>query len=190
MGLGYHSYAPWTSTNACWVSLVFFFPSRAAAGCFDVGNRPKPRVTVTRNCTGNFSTVRDIQSSSWLSKISLKLNDKYVSRKQTHLLPWIAKPKSKTQKSFPSGIQMTLSHYASYSSTRFSFSARGGGRGTPYNSLYGKTPPERGTFLSGFRVVYERVEILLVEVYKRVGKYVIWVCESSQRAEQINFMAL
>ena len=48
-----------------------------------------------------------------------------------------------------------------------------GGRGTPYNSLYGKTPPERGTFFSGFRVVYERVEILLVEVYKRVGKYVI-----------------
>ena len=38
--------------------------------------------------------------------------------------------------------------------------------GTPYDGLYGEAPPERGTF---FRLqVYERVGILLVEVYKRV----------------------
>ena len=43
---------------------------------------------------------------------------------------------------------------------------RGGG-GTPYDGLYGKAPPERGTF---FRLqVYERVGISLVEAYKRVG---------------------
>ena len=34
------------------------------------------------------------------------------------------------------------------------------------------------------------VGILLVEVYERVGKSVIWVCERVQRAEQMNFMAL
>ena len=28
--------------------------------------------------------------------------------------------------------------------------------------------------------VYERVGILLVEVYKRVGKFVTWVCERAQ----------
>ena len=39
---------------------------------------------------------------------------------------------------------------------------------------YGEAPPERGTF---FRLqVYERVGILLAEVYERVGKSVIWVC--------------
>ena len=45
------------------------------------------------------------------------------------------------------------------------------GWGTPYNALYWEAPPERGTF---FRLqVYARVGILLVEVYKRVGKSVI-----------------
>ena len=48
----------------------------------------------------------------------------------------------------------------------------GGGGG---GDLYGKAPPERGTF---FKLqVYERVGILLVEVYERVGESVIWVCE-------------
>ena len=52
--------------------------------------------------------------------------------------------------------------------------------GTPYDGLYGKAPPERGTF---FRLqVYERVGISLVEVYKRVGKSVIWVCERAQKS--------
>ena len=46
-----------------------------------------------------------------------------------------------------------------------------GGRGSPYNGLYGEAPPERGTF---FRLqVYKRVGISQVEVYKRVGKSVI-----------------
>ena len=40
-----------------------------------------------------------------------------------------------------------------------------GGRGTPYNGLYGEAPPERGTF---FRLrVYKRVGISQFEVYKR-----------------------
>ena len=47
----------------------------------------------------------------------------------------------------------------------------GGGTGTPHNGLYGEAPPEKGTF---FRLQeYKRVEILLVEVYERVGKSVI-----------------
>ena len=63
----------------------------------------------------------------------------------------------------------------------------GGGR-TPSNSLYEEGPPERGTF---FRLqVYDRVEILLFEVYGRVGRSVIWVCERAQRAEQMNFIAV
>ena len=42
-----------------------------------------------------------------------------------------------------------------------------GGRETPFDSLYGEAPPERGTL---FRLkVYERVGILLVDVYIRVG---------------------
>ena len=59
---------------------------------------------------------------------------------------------------------------------------------TPFNGLNGEAAHERGTF---FRLqVYESVGILLVVVYERVGKSVIWVCERAQRAEQVNFMAL
>ena len=47
------------------------------------------------------------------------------------------------------------------------------GGNTPYDGLYGEAPPERGIFIR-----YETVGILLVEVYKRVRKYVFWVCES------------
>ena len=55
----------------------------------------------------------------------------------------------------------------------------GGEGGTTYDGLYREAPPERGIF---FRLqVYERVGILLVEVYKRVGKSVIWVCEGAQK---------
>ena len=56
---------------------------------------------------------------------------------------------------------------------------RGGGEGRGgEDSLYGEAPPKRGIV---FRLrVYERVEILLVEVYKWVGKSVIWVCERAQ----------
>ena len=47
----------------------------------------------------------------------------------------------------------------------------GEGAGTRHNGLYGEAPPEKGTF---FRLQeYKRVEILLVEVYERVGKSVI-----------------
>jgi len=62
------------------------------------------------------------------------------------------------------------------------YSARqwqGWGVGTPYYGLYREALPERGTF---FRLqVYERVGILLDEVYKRVGKSVIWVCKGAQK---------
>ena len=54
--------------------------------------------------------------------------------------------------------------------------------GTPYNGLYREAPPERGIFF-GLQV-YERVGILLVEVYKRIRKYVIWVCERVQRTNR------
>ena len=49
--------------------------------------------------------------------------------------------------------------------------------GTPYNDgQYGKAPPERGT---SFRhQVYERLGILLVEVYERIGRSVISVCKT------------
>ena len=54
-----------------------------------------------------------------------------------------------------------------------------GGGVTPYNGLYGEAPPKRGTFSR--LQVYERKDILLVEVYERVGNSVIWVCERAQR---------
>ena len=48
---------------------------------------------------------------------------------------------------------------------------------TPYND--GEALPERVIF---FRLqVYDRVGILLVELYKRVGKSVIRVCERTQK---------
>ena len=51
--------------------------------------------------------------------------------------------------------------------------------GTPYVGLYGEAPPEMGIF---FRLqAYKRVGISLVEVYKMVGKSVIWVCERAQK---------
>ena len=62
------------------------------------------------------------------------------------------------------------------------------GGGTPYDGLYVEAPPERGIF---FRPrVYDRRGISLVEVYKRVGKSVIWVSERAQKGQQMNFMAL
>ena len=52
----------------------------------------------------------------------------------------------------------------------------------------GGAPLERGIF---FRLqVYERVRIALVEVFKRVGKSVLWVRERAQKGYQMNFMAL
>ena len=54
---------------------------------------------------------------------------------------------------------------------------------TPYNGLYGEAPPERGIFSR--LQVYERVGILLGEVYKRVGKSVIRVCERTQKGYRL-----
>ena len=64
------------------------------------------------------------------------------------------------------------------------------GRGgvTPCKVLYGEARPKGVPF---FRLlVYERLGILFVEVFKRAGKSVIWVCETAQRAEQVDFMTL
>ena len=62
-----------------------------------------------------------------------------------------------------------------------------GEEGTPYNGLYGDTPPEMGYFFR--RQVYERVAILLVEVQE--GKSVIQVEKRPKRAiKQIHFMAV
>ena len=47
----------------------------------------------------------------------------------------------------------------------------------------------RGVSFSGFRYM-KGLGISLVEVYKRAGKSVIWVCERAQKGQQINFMAL
>jgi len=41
-------------------------------------------------------------------------------------------------------------------------------RGTPYNGLYRKAPPERGTIFTLH--AYKRVGISLIEVYERGGK--------------------
>ena len=54
-----------------------------------------------------------------------------------------------------------------------------GKEGTPYNGLYGDTPPEMGYFFR--RQVYERVGILLVEVYESVGESFISVCKNAQK---------
>ena len=62
--------------------------------------------------------------------------------------------------------------FSSFEGVRF-------GEGTPYNGPYGEAPPESGTF---FRLqVYERAGISLAEVFKRVGKSVIWVCKRAQK---------
>ena len=63
----------------------------------------------------------------------------------------------------------------------------GGGTRTPYDGLYGEAPAARGNF---YRLQEnERMGISLLEVYIRVRKPVIWVCERAQSAEQMNFTA-
>ena len=64
------------------------------------------------------------------------------------------------------------------------FNFRAGG--TPYDGLYGEAPPERGIFFGP--QVYRRVGISLVEVYKRVVKSVIWVCERAQKGKQCSVL--
>ena len=47
------------------------------------------------------------------------------------------------------------------------------------------TPPEKGTF---FRLqIYARVGILIVEVYERVGKSLIWVCGKGPKGRTDEF---
>jgi len=45
-----------------------------------------------------------------------------------------------------------------------------GGGSTPYNGLYGKAPPETGTFFT--LQVYKRVGLGLAEVYEREGNLI------------------
>ena len=59
------------------------------------------------------------------------------------------------------------------------------GGNTLFDGLYGEAPPKRGIFIR-----YESVGISLVEVYRRIGKSVIWVCERAERAQQMNFIDL
>ena len=48
--------------------------------------------------------------------------------------------------------------------------------GTPYHGLYGEASPGKDTF---FRTrVHKRVGISIVEVYERVGKSVVLVCNN------------
>ena len=50
--------------------------------------------------------------------------------------------------------------------------------GTPYHGLNWEAPPKRGIF---FRLqVYKKSRDLLVEVYERVGKSVIWAVKGSK----------
>lgn len=68
--------------------------------------------------------------------------------------------------------------------------AGGWGRGwvvrTPYNGLYGKAPPEKGTFFS-FSYM-EGVEISFVKVYKRVAKsvFILFRLLSAKRPKRAN----
>ena len=56
------------------------------------------------------------------------------------------------------------------------------GGNTLFDGLYGEAPPERGIFIR-----YESVGISLVEVYRRVGKSVIWVYEREQKGPTDEF---
>ena len=62
------------------------------------------------------------------------------------------------------------------------------GGDTPYNGLYGEAPPERGTFSR--LLVYERVGILLVEVYEMVGKSVTWSVKWPKKATEGSFISV
>ena len=63
---------------------------------------------------------------------------------------------------------------------------QGRGWGAQAPLVLNQTEAQRGTFL-GLRV-YQRVGILLAEVYKRVGKSVIWVCERAETDEFYGFI--
>ena len=69
-----------------------------------------------------------------------------------------------------------------FSRSLHAYSWSPGERGTHYNGLYRKAPPERGTF---FRLqVYERVGVSLAELYERVGKFVIFSLKKPIKANK------
>ena len=52
--------------------------------------------------------------------------------------------------------------------------------GTPYDGLYREAPLDTGNF---FRLqVYIRLGISPVEVYRKAGKSLIWVCKRAQKS--------
>ena len=57
-----------------------------------------------------------------------------------------------------------------------------------YDGLYWDPSPERGVFFR--RQIHKRVGISLVEVYKRVGTYVIWASKRGTKGLTDEFMAL
>ena len=48
-------------------------------------------------------------------------------------------------------------------------------------------PCPKGVPLSGFRYIYERLGLLLIEVNERVKKPVILVCKKAQKVLQVHF---
>ena len=54
--------------------------------------------------------------------------------------------------------------------------------------LYGEAPPERGTFLR--LQVYERVRILVVNVWERAAQSVISVGKKARKGKQMHFIAV
>ena len=58
----------------------------------------------------------------------------------------------------------------------------------PIMAYTGRLRPKGVLFL--WLQVYQRVGILLVEVYERVAKSVIWVCKRARKEKQMNFIAL
>ena len=81
------------------------------------------------------------------------------------------------------------------------FVGRNSGGCSPYNGLYvgvsvcegsaGRGRGGGGVGSAFFSLqVHESVEISLVEVYERVGKTVISVCQKAQKGKQMHFMAV
>ena len=65
--------------------------------------------------------------------------------------------------------------------------ALGGGEVHPIMIYTGRLSP-KGVSFSGFRSVWKGKGVSLVEVYKTVGKSVIWVCEGAQKGSQLNLI--
>ena len=59
----------------------------------------------------------------------------------------------------------------------------GGGKGNPYNGLYGEAPPERGTVFM-IQVHESRVGIAPVKVYERVEEWSFRSLKGPKRAKK------